>query len=689
MTPARIAGLLLLAAILSPTAFAHGLGLLDSPSGACAMLESTSIRVSVENQVAMVTTTQAFRNQASFPRKLTFAFPVPEGASPITLRWKRGNTEWRTASYSGDTTSGSGSGGGKLPAPLMAYLGKSPMYFPLDSLMTPGEIIMVELTYVRFLDYRFGSVSFLYPGGENYPTSLISTNLETSFSLTLTSERTIGTIASTSHSSLSSTNSGGVATISGSNDKTLLTKSIAVNYSLSLAQLGMFGHSTVHTDSLGYFAFVVEPDPSTTAVIQKNFILVMDVSGSMGGVRINQARDAAKYIIRNLNAGDRFNIVTFSDVISSFHPTLRDYSVVARDEALTFIDGVRASGSTDLEGGLARAIPQFDASDPADANIVILLSDGAANIGIIKVEDIIASVQSKVQAINRQVYLFTFGIGASASADLLTQLALQNGGMAEFIESEEVESRITEFYNSIRNPVLTNPVVSFSSDKIKEVYPVRLPNLYKGKQIIITGQYEPTPPVTVTFSGTAFGSPVAYQYVMNLATDRVPDKTFVPKLWAKQKIDYLFVLYNAEPATSSKAKEYKAEIVRLSKLYGVITLFTSFSDDDPPVLGVEERTALPAVAGFALDPAAPNPFLLSTTFSLRVTAQYHGPLRMRIYSAAGVLVREVDVLIAGPGIYRMTWDGRDEAGQLCPAGTYLYVMDVGTALLSGRVVVLR
>lgn len=563
------------------------------------------------------------------------------------------------------------------------------MYFPLDSLMTPGEIITVELTYVQFLNYSFGSVNFLYPGGIGYPPSLISSSLETSFSLTLTSERTIGKIASSSHPTLLTTNTGAVATISGSADNTLLTKSIAVNYSLSLAQLGMFGHSTVHTDSLGYFTFVVEPDPTATAVIQKNFILVLDVSGSMYGIRIQQARDAATYIVRNLNAGDRFNIVTFSTAVSSFQTALRDYSPVARDEALIYLNQISANGSTNLEGGLAQAIPQFVDSDPADANIVILLSDGEANVGITSVEDIVASVQAKVQAINRQVYLFTFGIGASYRADLLTQLALQNGGMAEFIDDEEVESRITDFYNSIRNPVLTNPVVSFSSDKIKEVYPARLPNLYKGKQIIITGQYEPTPPVTVTFAGTAFGSPVAYQYVMNLATDRVPDKAFVPKLWAKQKIDYLMVLYNAEPATSSKAKEYKAEIVRLSKLYGVITLFTSFSDDDPPVLGVEERTALPAVAGFALEPPAPNPFLLSTTLSLRVTVAYFGPLHVRLYNAAGVLMREMDVMIAGPGTYRIAWDGRDASGCLCPAGTYVYVMDVGTALLSGRVMVLR
>jgi hypothetical protein len=93
-----------------------------------------------------------------------------------------------------------------------------------------------------------------------------------------------------------------------------------VEYELSPEDLGLFDFSVFLSDTLGcdnygngFCAFVVEPNPNPNAdVIPKVFTLIIDKSGSMLGSKIQQAKDAATFIVDNLNVGDKFNIIAFS-----------------------------------------------------------------------------------------------------------------------------------------------------------------------------------------------------------------------------------------------------------------------------------------------------------------------------------------------------------------------------------------
>ncbi len=132
----------------------------------------------------------------------------------------------------------------------------------------------------------------------------------------------------------------------------------------------------------GFFAFIVEPDPNDSVIIHKVFTLIIDRSGSMSGSKIQQARDAAAYVVNNLNTGDKFNIIVFDDQVSSLFPDHVDVTVANQNIALNYINTIVAGGSTNISGAFDMAIPQFSNSDPNVANVIIFMTDGVPTVGI-------------------------------------------------------------------------------------------------------------------------------------------------------------------------------------------------------------------------------------------------------------------------------------------------------------------
>jgi Ca-activated chloride channel family protein len=117
--------------------------------------------------------------------------------------------------------------------------------------------------------------------------------------------------------------------------------------------------------------------------------------------------------------------------------------------------------------------------------------------------------------------IFNFGIGLDVNHQLLTLLASRHNGLAEFLENDELQERITAFYLKIRNPVLLNTIVEFQPFTVVESFPNPLPNLYKGQQLLVSGRYTEAAPVTVNLSGTAFGQPVSYNYQLSLSDSSI------------------------------------------------------------------------------------------------------------------------------------------------------------------------
>jgi Ca-activated chloride channel family protein len=648
-------------------------------------LSSSNVSVQIDNQVAIVTTTQFFKNTDTSALAIKYAFPMPEGASATRLRWKR-NQDWDTAVFSPTKQDSSLPGGsGTINTGLKSYLGEKPLYFGFDFSLKKDSILVVEMTYVQLLSYKNGLVTFSYPNDYH----LIQTaQLDSEqLNVSLSSQRTIETVQCISHNSAVIQNTGHDANLSLKLAAGAASTNYVVKYGLSLTELGLTSFSTKIPDSLGYFTFIVEPNPSDTRIIPKNFVLIIDRSGSMSGTKMSQAISAAKYIVNNLNAGDRFDIIDFDDVITKFRPQVVDYTPAARDSALSYISSLGARNGTDIASAFLSAIPLFGTSSDTTANLVIFLTDGQATVGVTATDQIMSLVSQAITQIHKQIFIFNFGIGGDVNTQLLTLLATQNSGLAEFLGTDDVEWRITDFYNTVRYPLLINPRMTFSSDLIVETYPSPLPNLYKGQQMLVSGLYTPTTPVQLTFSGTSFGNPVTYKYTMELSDTNSEKYSFLPKVWAKQKIDFLLQRYYTYDPNSGVAKELREVIIQLSVSYAVMSPFTSLIIGGGGPSYVHEGRGTPSTqrpVRYEILGNYPNPFNAGTFIKFRFHPDRTDIVIVRIYNSRGQLVRSISVAVNGDGEYRAYWDGKDQGGKVVASGAYFYLIDFGEGFLGAR-----
>lgn len=692
-----INSLLIMLSISCSVVFAGGVAIVDENKSEYLRLLENEFFVRVENQVAVVTSLHTFQNTTGNKVVIKYGFPLPESASATNLRYFI-NGSWRTATISTepqDTTLPGGGEGSQPDIDLRNYLGDTPLYFEISDSLGVDSTLIVELTYVQLLDYELGEVQFSYPF--NYELVQSEAVIKSELNFELFSTRSIESLEMMSHSGYEVIQNSGSSSLLYTENETVPNKNYNIEYTLSLDELGIFGFSTFQPDSTvpdnlgrGYFTFVAEPSPTESEVIDKIFTFVIDRSGSMSGNKIVQAKEAARFIVNNMNEGDLFNIIDFSSEVNSFKESHVDASIDNINDALALIETISATGGTNISGALDTAIRQFGVVNDSTANIIIFLTDGAATVGTTNTNDILQEVRTLINAQETELSLFTFGIGNGANRQLLSLLANENNGLSEFLENDFVEDRISNFFLRINNPVLINTGISFSNATVNEVYPETLPNLYIGQQMIVSGRYTESIPTTVSLLGEAFGKNISYQYDLLISDSLVVENQFLPKVWAKSKIEALFIQYYLLDPNSDEAESIKNEIVQISVDYNIITTFTSFQEEDISTsdeLLVEPETDTP----YAIELLGnyPNPFNPTTTIQFKVSNSYAGVVYIRIYNVLGQLVNILSINVNGAGTYEVVWNGVDLTGNTTSSGLYVYTIEFDDAILSGKMTLIK
>ena len=657
-----------------------------------ATLQRCNYDVNIENQIAVVTVTETFKNNLSSNMAPRFYYPMPDGASATQLRWSSfGN--WYTATISPNPQNPPG-GPSYLPTYFTDYVGAFPIVFDFITILAPADTMTVELTYVQLLPYSGGNVDLTLRN--NYiPIQSTPFFVSQSLDVSLQSDRTITAFQMLSHPSATVVNNGNNASANYILNNSIANLDYHLRYTLSSEQLGLWTMSTLRDsipDNLGhgFFTFIAEPDPSdNTQVINKVFTLVIDRSGSMDWEnKIVQAKNAASYIVNHLNEGDMFNIVAFNTSSQSLWESHQPSSPANVAAALTFINGIDAYDGTNIGLAFATAIPQFINANDDTANIIIFLTDGQPTVGITNAAQLVTYIDGLFSTNEAGIFLFNFGIGSDVNQQLLSIMADNHNGMATFLGNNEVYAAITEFYNMIRNPVMLNPTFTVNPvGSVQEVYPANLPNLYLGKQMIVSGRYVTPQTTSITFSGQAYNNQVTYEYPLVLSENNSPNYQFLPKIWAKQKIETLLIQYYLLDPNSAAGLEMRQTIVSLSLMWGIITEFTSFSGGT--VNNEDETAATPLAADLVNLVNYPNPFNPATTISFDVLKEIHEPAILKIYNTKGQLIRILAVNVNGKGKYQIFWDGKDQTGRLVTCGIYFYSLKVGNTILSNKMTIMK
>jgi Ca-activated chloride channel family protein len=175
-----------------------------------------------------------------------------------------------------------------------------------------------------------------------------------------------------------------------------------------------------------------EAAPTEAGRAPLSFVAVLDVSGSMQGTKLAQAKEAVRQALVRLHDGDVFSLVTFSNEVRCvFKPAALDAR--ARRVVESALQEIAAGGMTALCGGLELGLKKAVARKQ-DTNLVLLLSDGQANVGETDLEKVgIRGYKARQQGI----IVSTLGVGSDYNEALMAEIATQGGGRFYHIQSAE------------------------------------------------------------------------------------------------------------------------------------------------------------------------------------------------------------------------------------------------------------
>jgi Ca-activated chloride channel family protein len=326
----------------------------------------------------------------------------------------------------------------------------------------------------------------------------------------------------------------------------------------------------------------------------RDVTLVLDVSGSMSGRKIEQARTAGRQLLGTLRPSDRFRLIDFSSDVHSF----RDDFVRATDDnvrdATRYLNALEANGGTNIEGALREALR----AEPVSGRLPVILfvTDGEPTIGDSN-PDHLAAMASDANArssIARRI--FTFGLGSDVNVSLLDQLALDGRGTSQFVRPEEsVERMVGVVANRLVDPVLTDVRVRVEGDaRLSKMQPSQLSDIFGDRDLVLFARYSGHGSARIIVEGNRKGTPVRWTSTVNFP-DRARENPFVARLWATQRVGFL----SAEKRKHGDAREIDDEIKALGERFSIPTEFTSYLVTEPSAVAGAPMPVRRANAGSA------------------------------------------------------------------------------------------
>lgn len=346
---------------------------------------------------------------------------------------------------------------------------------------------------------------------------------------------------------------------------------LAVFYGLSEKEFGLDLLSyRARGAEEGSFLMMISPKESWAEqeITPREVSFVLDVSGSMQGRKMSQAREAVRFFLRSLRAGDTFNVIPFSTEPEPFFPAPAPADDEHLELALRRVERLEARGGTNIFEALKSGIVS-DSTDSSRLPIVVLLTDGRPTVGRTEVKEILAGARSWNGGRAR---VFVFGVGADVNTLLLDKLAGENGGERDYVrEKESIEEKTSALFTKLSSPVMTGLQVQIDGVEVSRVVPAQLPDLFKGGRVLVFGRYRGAGSRAIRLKGRVGEEPVEYVYEGTFADGPKREHDFVPALWAERRVG---VLLDSMRLNGSHP-ELLDEIVRLGTEHNIVTPYTS------------------------------------------------------------------------------------------------------------------
>lgn len=306
--------------------------------------------------------------------------------------------------------------------------------------------------------------------------------------------------------------------------------------------------------------------------IPKDVTFVLDNSGSMSSDgKLDQAKGALVQCLGALRDVDRFNIIRFSTDVEAFSESFLPADAASRKKAQEYLKDIRPRGSTNIEGALRRVLREDDdhAKSKGRLHVVVFLTDGQPTVGETAPKALLRLIEQQNKSGLR---IFTFGVGYDVNTKLLDEAADLTRAVADYVKpNEDIEQKVGTFFDKVSAPALTECEIACKGPDTFDIYPQRLPDLFRGQQFLLFGRYRKPGAAQITLKGMAGEKALRYTYETEFAAEDASNK-FIEPLWGSRKIGFLLAAIQKNGETN----ETRDEVVALAKKYNIVTPYTSF-----------------------------------------------------------------------------------------------------------------
>jgi Ca-activated chloride channel family protein len=606
-------------------------------------LKATSALVNISGVIADVTVTQVYKNEGMKAIEAIYIFPASTraavygmkmliGKRVIEAKIKKRDEARRDYEQARDQ--------GKSAALLEQ---QRPNVFQMNvANIMPGDEIKVELKYTELLIPTDRVYEFAYPTvvGPRYSNTQEATASPSdkwvmnpylhegtkptySFDIVvnIAAGMPIKELASTSHKVNASYASPSTAkVVLDKSDKTGGNRDYILHYRLAGNKIES-GLLLFQGEKENFFLLMIQPPKKVTnaQIPGREYIFIVDVSGSMNGFPLEISKKLLKTLIGNLRPSDTFNVLLFSGGSTLMSEASLPATPENIDKAINVIDRQKGGGGTELLPALKRAL-SLKRTDGVSRSVIIA-TDGYVSVE----EEAFDFIRSHLNDAN----MFAFGIGSSVNRHLIEGVA--HVGMGEpfvITKPDEAPAQAERFRKMIQSPVLTNVKITFNGLNTYDIEPASIPDVLAERPVIVFGKWRGKPQGRIRLTGIT-GNGIFADSIDVSAVQPQKSNEALKYLWACHRITLLSD-YNKLRSDDKRIKE----VTELGLTYNLLTAYTSFVAIDNQIRNkdgkpetVNQPLPLPqGVSDYAVGEsgvakmamAAPSP----TTYRQRETMQY-------------------------------------------------------------------
>ncbi len=547
-----------------------------------ALLLETDVKFDVSGMIARVKVNQRFKNTSNLWAEGIYVFPLPENAAVdhfklhIGERQIEGRIQERVqARKTYETAKNEGRQAGLVEQQ------RANVFTTSLSNIAPDEVITVEIEYQQVLEYKDGRYRLHFPmvigprfnatnnamDQDNIDTDVSTVISETSVNpvyihISLDAGVPLAELDSTYHAIDIKQTGSYRYSIALAPGKIFADRDFELVWSPELSHQPQTAVFTEQHQSYEYALVSVLPpelDSLGQQLLPRDVVFILDVSGSMSGTSIEQAKASLVQALGRLKPQDRFNIIWFNDRTERLYPRTKTATTESIQYASMIVNNLDANGGTVMHPALVLALNE----QPQLSRIrqIIFLTDGNVDN-----EQELFGLISKQLGDNR---LFTIGIGSAPNSYFMRKAARAGRGTFTYIgDIDEVQKKTNALLKKLESPALVNIDMKIDGLDV-EAFPDRIPDLYLGE------------PVTVLIRGRQLGKSITlYGYFGESSwqkhiglVDSI-NHAGIRTAWARSKIASLLEKHH-DTDTSEQRGVLKNQIVQTSIDHHLVSRFTS------------------------------------------------------------------------------------------------------------------